>query len=118
MKSGAQRCDARRRRSGAFGSAGVIARDAVLRARRAATLSNQMLLARVVLVRDDERDVDAAREQHLQAAHADVVIGEDDGARLHRPCSSRVHGADVLHGVCAACVDGAPSRCSRIVCTR
>ena len=39
-----------------------------------------MRLRRVVVVRDDERHVDAVREQHAQAARADVVIREHDGA--------------------------------------
>ena len=61
------------------------------------------VLVRVVLVRDDERDVDAAREQHLQAAHADVVICEDDCARLH--CVAPVRFAP-------AGTAGTPSCCS------
>ncbi len=37
-------------------------------------------LARIVCMRDDQRHVDAVREQDLETAHADVVVGEDDGA--------------------------------------
>ena len=37
-------------------------------------------LARAVGVRHDERNLDPVREQHLQAADADLVVGEDDGA--------------------------------------
>jgi hypothetical protein len=36
------------------------------------------VLVRVVLVRDDERDVHAVRQHHGEAAHAHVVVGEDD----------------------------------------
>jgi len=35
-------------------------------------------LAGTVVVRDHQRDLDAARQQRLQAAHADVVVREDD----------------------------------------
>ena len=38
-------------------------------------------LARIVGVRDHEGDVDAVRQQYLETADADVVVGEDDGAR-------------------------------------
>ena len=40
-------------------------------------------LGRIVLVRHHQRHLDAARQQHLQAAHADIVIGKNDCA--HRP---------------------------------
>lgn len=33
-------------------------------------------------MRNDEGNVDAARQQNLQAAYTDVVIGEDDGTQL------------------------------------
>ena len=58
----------------------------------AATEPNQSVLAGIVRVRDDERDVDAVREQHAEAAHADVVIGEDDGAR-HAGTGRRLNGS-------------------------
>ena len=47
-----------------------------------------------VVVRDHQRDFDAVREQHLQTAHTDVVIAENDrpghcgGAVSSRFCSS------------------------------
>ena len=40
-------------------------------------------LARVVVVRHHERNAHSMGEQHREAAHAHVVIGEDDRARLH-----------------------------------
>ena len=52
---------------------------------------------RIVVMRDHERDIDAVREQDFQAAHADAVIGEHDGA--HQDCCS------------------ASGFCSRIACT-
>jgi len=30
---------------------------------------------------DHERDLDAVRQQYLETAHADVVVGEDNGTR-------------------------------------
>ena len=38
----------------------------------------------IVAVRDHERHVHAVREQHREAAHAHVVIGEDDGGIVRR----------------------------------
>ncbi|WP_273773785.1 hypothetical protein [Burkholderia mallei] len=58
---------------------------------------------------NQERDVHAAREQYLQAAHADVVIREDDGARLHRAASRRS---------AASVTPGLPSRASSTVWIR
>ena len=55
----------------------------------AATRVEPDRLARVVGVRDDQRHVDAVRQQHLEAAHADVVVGEDDGARHGERCFAR-----------------------------
>ncbi len=34
----------------------------------------------MVVVGDYQRDVDAVREQHLQTAHAHIVVAEYDGA--------------------------------------
>ncbi|WP_367304113.1 thiocillin family RiPP [Burkholderia multivorans] len=65
------------------------------------------VLVRIVFVRDDERDVDAAREQHLQAAHADVVIRENDRARLHELASVRAFAPAGTAGTA-----GTPSCCS------
>jgi predicted Zn-dependent protease len=52
-------------------------------------------------VRDHQRDVHAARQQHLQAAHADVVVGEDDGARRRGSQGGRHRGHGLLfeHGL-------------------
>jgi hypothetical protein len=33
-------------------------------------------------MRDDKRDVDAACEQHLDTADADIVVGENDCAHF------------------------------------
>ena len=70
-------------------------RDAVLARRSRATRVEPDRLARIVGVRDDQRDVDAVREQHAQAADADVVIGEDDGAR-HGGTSDRLSARPAL----------------------
>ncbi len=40
-------------------------------------------------MRDDERNLDAVREQHAQAAHADVVVREDDGASHARSAAAQ-----------------------------
>ena len=40
-------------------------------------------LVRVVGIRDHQRHIDAAGEQDRQAAHADIVISEDDGTGAH-----------------------------------
>jgi hypothetical protein len=67
------------------------------------------VLGGAVLVGDDQGDIDAAGEQDFQAAHADVVVGEDDCAfgglvmvvyvgRSDEPSSnlgSRLRGNDV-----------------------
>ena len=73
--------------SAAFGSSGVIA-GMPCSAASAATLSNQIVSAGIVVVRDDQRDVDAVRQQHLQTADADVVIGEYDRASVGERCGS------------------------------
>jgi len=46
------------------------------------------LLLRVVFVGEDQRDFDPMGEQHPQTAHADIVIGKDNGAR-HGPSGPR-----------------------------
>ena len=71
----------RARTSGVLAVVGRDRSDAALARRVAATESNQIVLAGAVRVGDHERNVDAVREQHAKAAHADVVVGEDDGAR-------------------------------------
>jgi hypothetical protein len=40
-------------------------------------------------VRDDERDLDAGVEQHPQAAHAYVVVTEDDRSACQEESFSR-----------------------------
>ena len=69
-----------RRASGAFGSSGVMVAMPYSRGRGGDAVEPDGF-ARIVLVRDDQRHLDAVGQQHLQAAHADVVVGEDDGAR-------------------------------------
>src|SRR5260370_42653257 len=49
------------------------------------------VLVGIVFVRDDKRDLHAAREQHLQAAHADVVIREHDCTGLRAWLGRRTH---------------------------
>jgi hypothetical protein len=38
-------------------------------------------LARIVGMRDHEGDIDAVRQQYLETADADIVVGEDNGTR-------------------------------------
>ncbi len=78
-------------------------------------------LAGAVGVRDDERNFDAVREQHLEAAHADVVIREDDGAAS---CGASGTARSALDGFarrraparrepCTAAARGPAGRCGR-----
>ncbi len=67
--------------------AGAIHGNAVVASATSATRSNHSVSRGIVRVRDDQRNVDAVRAQHPQAADADVVVGEDDGAR-HRAAVS------------------------------
>jgi hypothetical protein len=83
-------------------------------------------LRRVVVVRDDERHVDAVRAQHAQATRPDIVVAEYDGAgarirhgsRLQRRRARRQRRAGALPTSCRAGTSGTSASRSSTARTR